>query len=179
MCICDNALKARKNIHHAKMLLNTGKTCYFQFLCHNFGERLIRRNILFTYRKGFGFPAPFFFSPYSQTQNPCLHSDFQFYILSSLYYTQDGKKGCLKENRNFQTIWTSFCDSDKPREVIEYWVHIRDEHLKSQFKKQLLHLIPTGDAQQFNQPTDFEDFIIVRKWTEQLFNENTFLPFFF
>lgn len=39
--------------------------------------------------------------------------------------------------------------------------------------------MPTRDAQQFNQTNYFEDFMIVRKWIEQLFNENTFLPFFF
>lgn len=47
-------------------------------------------------------------------------------------------------------------------------------HLKTS-----LDLTPAGDAQQFDQAHDLEDLIIVRKKTEQLFNENTFLPFFF
>ena len=107
MCICDNALKARKNIYHAEMLLNTGKTCYFQYVCDNFGERLIRRNILAMYTKGLGFPAPFS-SPYSQTQNLSALRFSMLHQLSSLYYAEDRKKGRLKENRNYQTIWTRY-----------------------------------------------------------------------
>lgn len=115
---------------------------------------------------------------FTKKTNPAL--SFSFPQLLSLYYIQD-IKGPPQREQKFPDYLdlVHFCHSDKTAEVIEYWVHVRDELLKSQFKTQLLYLIPTADAQQFSQTNDSVDSIVVSKCTDQLFNEKPFLPLFF